>query len=158
SGLGFDGAGNLYVASGGDGTIHKFGPTGADLGVFASGLDTPRGLGVDGAGDVFVANTNANSVREYAPAGTRLRHITHPSLFSPYGLAIGPDGNLYVVNPGQQDILKFSPTGDYLGIFTIWFGGPRGLAFDGAGNLYITGGDALRKYAPDGTLLRNDGR
>jgi streptogramin lyase len=37
--------GNLYVTNGGNNTVHKFSPTGTDLGVFAStGLDVPLDL------------------------------------------------------------------------------------------------------------------
>jgi hypothetical protein len=43
-GIAFDASGNLYVANPGITTIHEFGPTGADLGVFVNtggGANTP---------------------------------------------------------------------------------------------------------------------
>ena len=46
-GLAFDASGNLYAANYAQGSVHRFSPTGDDLGVFAStGLILPRDLAI----------------------------------------------------------------------------------------------------------------
>src|SRR5262249_19587728 len=62
AGIAFDGAGNVYVANQLNNTIHRFSPTGADLGTFASAnLSTPRGLAFDTSGNLYAANGDNNT-------------------------------------------------------------------------------------------------
>ena len=61
-GIAFDASGNLYVANSAQGRIHRFSPTGDDLGVFvATGLVTPRDLVIIPVG---VATPVAPTVKE----------------------------------------------------------------------------------------------
>src|SRR5262249_45302605 len=95
-GLAFDATGNLYVANSSDGTIHKFGKTGLDLGIFASaGLQSPRGIAFDNNGNLFVANStflNAamdQNVHEFGPNGTDLGVFAALG-FRPSSIAFAP--------------------------------------------------------------------
>jgi hypothetical protein len=60
--LAFDAAGNLFVTNLNRDTIREFGPTGTDLGNFAStGLDRPVGLAfVPGAGPAVIPEPASN--------------------------------------------------------------------------------------------------
>jgi len=74
------------------------------------------------------------------------------------GIAFGPDGHLYVANSSLNTILKISPEGV---VSTFAAGGllssPSGLAFDNAGNLFVSNyawvnQAAILKITPDGTM------
>ncbi len=72
-GMAFDSNGIMYVANQGDNTVHKFGPTGTDLGTFAStGLNGPIGIAFDPSGNLFVANFFGGTIHEFGPTGTDL--------------------------------------------------------------------------------------
>lgn len=74
------------------------------------------------------------------------------------GIAFGPDGYLYVANSSLNTILRISPQGT---VSTFVAGGllssPSGLAFDNAGNLFVSNyawinQAAILKITPDGTV------
>jgi sugar lactone lactonase YvrE len=66
-GLALDRAGNLYAANVGDGTIHRFSPTGADLGVFAT-VREPTALTFDSAGNLYVSDIFDNTIHKFCQA------------------------------------------------------------------------------------------
>src|SRR5262249_1057527 len=99
---------------------------------------------------------------------------TPASVLSVDGLAVDAQGNVYIAqNVGTIERLR--PSGDRTtgaganvargqeldGKGTMArFGGPAGLAFDAAGNLYVADGfgNTIRKVAPDGTVTTVAGR
>jgi sugar lactone lactonase YvrE len=163
SGLARDSAGNLFVADDGDGTIYKFTPQGARS-TFASGLSTCSGLAFDRVGNLFVSadfdavTQGVAKVYKFTPGGVR---STFASGFTgPSSLAFDNAGNLWVADTGDIDglgtaIYKVTPSGNR-STFLSW---PRdqialggGLAFDSAGNLFVTdwlSGNIL-KFTPSG--------
>jgi DNA-binding beta-propeller fold protein YncE len=72
--LKFDRMGNLYVANlGGNGPyngVHKFGPNGEDLGIFAY-LYTARGIAFDPEGNLYVID-GTYRILKYSPSGAAL--------------------------------------------------------------------------------------
>jgi len=60
-GMGYDSAGQLYVANWSAGTVLRFSAKGERT-VFASDLNTPSGLAVGPTGDIFVASYNESVV------------------------------------------------------------------------------------------------
>ena len=60
-GMGYDPAGQLYVANWSAGTVLRFSAKGERT-VFASDLNTPSGLAVGPTGDIFVASYNESVV------------------------------------------------------------------------------------------------
>lgn len=85
----------------------------------------------------------------------------------PKGIAIDENENVYVADFKNHRIRKITPDGTvttYAGtgvagsadgpIATATFNNPKGLVFDGAGNLYISefGNDVIRKISPAGTV------
>ena len=137
SGVAVDGAGNLFIADSGNNRIRKVDATGtittiAGMGEYGfsgdggpavqAALDYPSGVAVDGAGNLFIADTVNDRIRKVDSAGV----ITTVAGTGDYG-----DGG-----PAVQAQLN----------------GPRGVAVDGAGNVYIadTGNFLVRKLTPVG--------
>jgi sugar lactone lactonase YvrE len=146
-GLAVDSAGNLYIASIGDGTVTKVTPAGMRS-TFAFGLENPGGLAFDAAGNLYIADSIDNSVMMVTPQGLMSTFAT--GLDTPFGLAFDSAGNLYVSNVGDNTVVELSPTG--LPIATIsGFSSPSALAFDSAGNLYVANfGDGKVSEVPVG--------
>ena len=162
-GLACDSAGNLFVADDGDGTIYKFTPQGARS-TFASGLSTCSGLAFDRVGNLFVSadfdavTQGVAKVYKFTPEG--VRSIFASGFTGPWSLAFDNAGNLWVADTGDIDglgtaIYKVTPSG----VRTTFLSWPRdqidsdgGLAFDSAGNLFVTDGlsGSILKFTPSG--------
>ncbi len=153
-GLALDSSGNLYVTTSSN-VIRKFGPDGADLGVFAStGINFANGLAFDSKGNLFAANFGSNTVEKFASDGTDLGVFAFVSQ-APTGLAFDAAGNLYVANVGDT-VERFSPNGTPLVAFSsLSLNNPVGLAFDALGNLYVanSGSNTIQKFSPIGIDL-----
>lgn len=153
-GLVFDAAGNLYAANFGNGTIRRFSPSGADLGIYLQGLSGPVGMAFDSSGAFYVANYGNNTVTR--SSSTSVSTFIGAGLSTPYALAFDARGNLFVSNIGNGDIKKYSPDGTDLGVFAnVGQAGPTGLVFDKAGNLYVANEytHVIKKYSPTGADL-----
>ena len=137
SGVAVDGAGNLYTADSGNNRIRRVDATGTITTIAGTGeygfsgdsgpavqaaLGYPSGVAVDGAGNLYIADTVSDRIRKVDTAGV----ITTVAGTGDYG-----DGG-----PAVQAQLN----------------GPRGVAVDGAGNVYIadTGNHLVRKLTPAG--------
>jgi sugar lactone lactonase YvrE len=105
--MAFDGAGNLYVTNQNDGTIHKFSPTGADLGTFATGSGAPDGLAIDSAGNVYQSRYLDGTIHKYSPTGADLGTFTS-GIDGPYYLAFGPSP---VPEPGGLTLMGLGLAG-----------------------------------------------
>ncbi len=131
SGVAIDGAGNLYVADPGNGTIRKITPEGTNWVVTTIAGHGPNygGADVDGTG-------------------------TNALLGFPENVAVDNSGNLYVADDGADTIRKITPMGGDWVVRTIGgssgqmgsvdgagrdalFSYPCGVAVDGLGNVYV---------------------
>ena len=134
-------------------------------------LNHPDGLAVDGSGILYVAELFGHRIRRIDPegvittiAGTGKRGYggdggpaTEAQLNLPATLAVDGSGNLYVAETGNRRIRRIDPEGvitTIAGTGERGFGGdggpateallgPRALAVDGSGNLYVAD---LRNY------------
>jgi sugar lactone lactonase YvrE len=141
-------------------------------------LNVPRGLAVDGNGNLYISDSANNRVRRISPdglittiAGTGAAGFsgdggpaTQATFYVPDGLAIDAAENLYVADYGNSRVRKIGPEGVISTVagggsnLTGGDGGPatsvvlrttRGLALDGAGNLYISEDIRVRKVSPE---------
>ena len=146
-GLALDGAGNLYIADtvnhrirkvdaagaittvAGDGTFGYGGDGGAAV---AAQLASPAGLALDGAGNLYIADNNNHRIRKVDAAGV-ITTVAGSGMGGFGGGGYGGDGG--------------AATSAQL----YW---PRGVALDGAGNLYIadSGNSRIRKVDPAGVI------
>ena len=143
SGVAVDGSGNVYVADYQNDDIRMIAPggivstlagaTGISGSVDADGItaefDAPQALAVDGSGNIYVADTGNDTIREVTPVtvgGVTTWHVT--TIAGSAGSKGSTDG-----------------TGS-----SARFNGPKGVAVDGAGNVYVadSGNSTIREITP----------
>ena len=124
---------------------------------------------VDSAGNLWIANDNSNTVVELTPGQLATSGSPTPAITlsgsaftAPYALAFDAHGNLWVGNNLPSTIVEFTPAQLVAGgtptpvvtlVDTAQGSGaePGGLAFDSAGNLWVTNNDIsmIVKYPID---------
>ena len=141
-----DAAGNIFIADTRNNRIRKVTPQGVistfagdgfpsfhgDGGLAtAARLNGPSGVAVDAAGNVFIADTHNFRVRKVNPQGII-------STFAGTGAAAVPSDPVGDGGPATNAIVQ----------------GPRGLAIDSAGNVFIADVQnyRIRKVAPNGII------
>ena len=193
-----DGAGNLYIAESSDDRVRKVDSTGTITTIAGTGrfgfrgdggpavkadLFNPSGVAVDGAGNLYIADVSNHRIRKVDStgtittiAGTGERGFSgdggpavEAKLYNPRGVAVDGAGNLYIAESGNERIRKVDSTGTITtiaGTGERGFSGdggpaveaklynPRGVAVDGAGNLYISDAtnSRIRKVDSTGTI------
>jgi sugar lactone lactonase YvrE len=101
------------------------------------------------AGDLYTKDFNDSPIIRIAQDGTKT--VFAPSDGSQTtGIAFDRAGNLYVASAAGGNILKFAPDGTKT-TFAAGLDRPYSLAFDAAGNLFVSATNSIFKFAPDGT-------
>ena len=149
TGVAVDGNGNVYVAEYYNNRIQKFDAGGAYVGQWGgpgSGNDQfvyPYGVAVDGAGNVYVADSGNDRIQKFAGDGTFL-------------MAFGWD----VVSGNVDTDFEICQSGDTCKVGSPGsgdgqFSNPRGVAVDGAGNVYVadTSNNRVQKFDAGGAYL-----
>ncbi len=144
-------------------------------------FDFPAGVTVDLADNVYVADLNNCTIRKITPdsvvatvagkageTGDADGHGASARFFYPTGIAADGASNLYVADTYNHTIRKITPAGMVTTIAgeagmlgradgknsSARFNGPKGVAVDRAGNVYVADTDnhAIRKITPQGAV------
>jgi uncharacterized protein (TIGR03437 family) len=171
--------GNIFTYAG-NGNASYFGDGGRAT---AAGVNQPEGMALDAAGNLYIADVLDNAVRKVTTAGvittiagTGLTGFggdggpaVRALLNGPRAVAVDAAGNVYIADSGNNRIRRVDTNGaiqtiagngatdffpeDSAGT-TSSLSDPRGVAVDGAGNVYIsdTGHNRVRKLFPGGAI------
>ena len=142
-------------------------------------LNFPYGVAVDGSGNLYIANTGNNRIRKVDSSGNIStvaggsigdgRAAVAAQLNFPRVVEADGSGNLYIADTNNHRIRKVDSSGvitTVAGSGTAGFGGdsgaavsaqlrgPRGMALDGSGNLYIAdmSNHRIRKVDSSGVI------
>jgi trimeric autotransporter adhesin len=156
----YDKLGNLYVTGLYD--VRKISPSGVITTIVQASQGQLFGVAVDASGTVYYSELSNNRVRKVTAAGVVLTVAGQDtgaagsggdngpavlaSLSHPDGLALDNLGNLYIADNANFRIRKVTTAGIISTVVTGIAG--HGIAFDGAGSLYIGGNYAVYKLPP----------
>lgn len=146
-GMGFDTAGNLYVAEWGAGRVARIDPQG-NRSVFAEELSGPSGLAVGPDGSVYVASYSRDEIYRFAADGSRSVHVT--GLATPAGIGFDRAGRLIIANRRTHQILAASGNGPLVAVI-------EGLNVPVGAVQTPDGGYVVSNIGGGVTILRPDG-
>ncbi len=147
------------------------------------GLNAPRSVAAGSDGDLYVADSRNHRILHIAGDGNLLGEwgtfadsaagdAPIGTFNEPWGVAVGPDGSVYVSDTWNHRIQKFSADGDPLLMWgqygqpvpelpesSSYFWGPRGIAVDSQGRVFVadTGNKRIVVFDSDGKYLSEFG-
>ena len=147
------------------------------------GLNAPRGIASGLNGDLYVADSRNHRILHIAEDGSLLQewgsfadiatgNAPQGTFNEPWGVAVGPDGSVYVTDTWNHRVQKFSESGDPIKTWGQYgqpfpdvpeskssFWGPRGIAVDQKGQVYVadTGNKRIVVFDSDGNYLTEFG-
>ena len=155
-----------------------FGTQGGGNGQF----EYPRNIAIDARGNIFVADSDNARIQKFDASGKFLLEwgsrspegapAPQGTFNQPWGIAVDKTGNVYVADTWNHRIQKFDADGKFL---TTWgtngdtrgiaqgnpqqFYGPRAIAVDAQGNVYVsdTGNKRVLKFGPNGEPIAQYG-
>jgi len=154
AGIAVDGAGNVYVADPGAGTVQEYPAGGGNAISIGTSLNVPTSVAVDAGGDVYILNQGTSSsasngtgsvveVPSIAGVVTNSAQTTLLSgLNSPSDLVLDGLGNMYITLTGSNQVVQASSAnvdGSDQALVSLGYGlsAPTGIALDSAGNVYV---------------------
>ncbi len=138
TGLAIDAQGFLYVSSRLDGTVHRVSPQGVSS-VYAEGMGIATGIAFDASGNLYVGDRSGTIFKIAQDRQIFVFATLEPSIAA-YHLAFGLDGTLFVTAPSTSSYDSIYAI-DQAGVVRVYYRGlgrPQGLAFDVAGNVYVS--------------------
>jgi predicted membrane-bound mannosyltransferase/DNA-binding beta-propeller fold protein YncE len=147
------------------------------------GLNAPRGIANGLNDDLYVADSRNNRILHLAADGSLLQEWGRfadqqtgaaplGAFNEPWGVAVGPDGSVYVTDTWNHRVQKFSKDGKPIKMWGQYgqpvpdnpeskssFWGPRGIAVDADGHVYVadTGNKRIVIFDSDGKYLTEFG-
>lgn len=150
--LALDGAGNLFVADAGNGSVRKIATDGT-ISTLASGFGAGKGaaggtppgpaaVAVDGSGNVYVTDSPHNQVRVITPNGTVATiagngvccysgdggPAANAKLNTPWGLAVDSAGRIFIGDSGNGAIRLIQPSGNQIPAISYLANGASNLS------------------------------
>ena len=147
------------------------------------GLNAPRSIATGLNGDIYVADSRNHRILRIASDGSLINEwgsfadilsgaAPIGSFNEPWGVAVGPDGSVYVTDTWNHRVQKFAKDGRAIktwGKFgqplpedpasTEYFWGPRGIAVDSQGRVFVadTGNKRIVVFDSNGNYLTEFG-
>jgi sugar lactone lactonase YvrE len=144
------------------------------LGTANGQFTNPKGIALAPDGSLFVTDSANHRIEQLDATGKFVRAFGtqgngEGQFQEPWGIAVAQDGTIYVADTWNHRIQKFDATGKFVaqwGQFGDLAGqlgtdkptllyGPRGIALDGQGNVWVvdTGNKRVVKFDPNGKAL-----
>lgn len=148
------------------------------------GLNAPRAIAAGHNNDLYVADSRNHRILHIATDGSLLQEwgsfgeqLTNGNVGigffnEPWGVAVGPDGSVYVTDTWNHRVQKFTEDGQPVKMWGQYgqplpddpatkdsFWGPRGIAVDSQGRVYIadTGNKRIVVFDSDGNYISEFG-
>jgi DNA-binding beta-propeller fold protein YncE len=147
------------------------------------GLNAPRAIAAGQDGDIYVADSRNHRILHIGADGSLLNEwgkfadqqsgdAPIGTFNEPWGVAVGPDGSVYVSDTWNHRIQKFTKDGKPIGMWgqygqpspdlpesSSYFWGPRGIAVDSQGHVFVadTGNKRIAVFDKDGKYITEFG-